>query len=421
MEITGDLFGLGRPLAYYPSMERLTGDVTSALFLSEMLVLTRKTTDKEGWFYINYREICWGAGLSRYRWRSSRKVLRHLGVLEEKYAECPRRLFFRLNLDRLECLFSVQSANQFTGEGSKGLFLVDGLKTEKTQQNQQCVEKCPTSRAVSAPLDGKSAPKTEKTQQNQQCVEKCPTGRAVSAPLDGESALKTEKTQQNQQCVEKCPTDEAAYVFNNINTNILNKNKIHTQPAVQSESPEKRVRKKTANRAASSSRSTKSSKKTSNPAVKRLVDWYYGSWNGTPPEKVNGNGYGRVGKIFKDLFSYLADKQGLSVSPEEYIKNLYGFYRSAKPVSRDEQWLFGDEVKSLVRFRGKFAYIEGKYLKRKPSSVKSEGAGKYSLEAFKPSVKKDWGVPEDMLARNKRPLFSDFKDIESNKKIAGGI
>ena len=98
-------------------------------------------------------------------------------------------------------------------------------------------------------------------------------------------------------------------------------------------------------------------RKSANPSVKRLVEWYYEEWSGSPPEILNGNGAGRIAKIFSDLLSSLNGREGV-LFPEDHVKKLYGFYRTSKPSGKKEEWLFGDEVKSLVRFRSKYADIE---------------------------------------------------------------
>ena len=92
---------LRHPIAFYPRLIELTGSPSCALFLSQCIYWTDRTSNKEGWFWKRRDE--WQAELNlkfntQLRVRS---VLIFLKILEEKYNCHTQIMSFRLNIDRL--------------------------------------------------------------------------------------------------------------------------------------------------------------------------------------------------------------------------------------------------------------------------------------------------------------------------------
>lgn len=342
MRLTDFLEGVGRPVAYYPMLAELTGSVAAALFLCQMLYWHDKGEDPGGWIYKTREEMTGETGLSRYEQESSRRNLKKLGFLEERYAGCPRKLYYRLDIDRINEVFeefllkkqhNAENQHYCRGQGDEGSSAGDQTEGEFSLENQHNAGKQHYSRGKSSIIaGGKAADKN--------------AGNQPTAPISTEST--TEITTSN----------------------------IYTGR----DSFDGELRK---------SLGEAGRGKRTNPAVKRLVDWYYELWDGSPPEKINGGGGGRVARIFSELLDSLAERTGLS-DPEEHVKALYGFYRETGPSDRSEAWLLGDEVKSLVRFRGKFMDIEAHWKKRKGISSGDKT--------------KNFGVPDHILERNKEPL-----------------
>ncbi|MBI5328342.1 MAG: ParB/RepB/Spo0J family partition protein [Deltaproteobacteria bacterium] len=137
--------------------------------------------------------------------------------------------------------------------------------------------------------------------------------------------------------------------------------------------------------------------------IKELTDWYYHVWDNNPPEKVNGNGGGRVAKIFNSLLEVLEEKK--TEDPADYIKNLYTFYKNTSPGllgKKEDQWLFGDSVKSLIKFRAKFADIEVYYIKKKGVHIGNPSrAGVVGAKEGQTIKTGAFGFPQHILDRNK--------------------
>ena len=111
MKLTDFLSDVGRPVAYYPSLTKITGGVTSTLFLCQLLYWRGKGVDSEGWIYKTQEELTEETGLSRREQESARKSLIEKGLLEEHYARLDHKLFYRLNLEQLNNLWDSTIPN----------------------------------------------------------------------------------------------------------------------------------------------------------------------------------------------------------------------------------------------------------------------------------------------------------------------
>ena len=89
-----------RPVAYHPDFAKAIGSVQAALFLSQLLYWSDKGNN-DGWIYKTQKEFYEETGLSRREQETARKRLKELGILEEKYQGIPRRLYYRVNMNRL--------------------------------------------------------------------------------------------------------------------------------------------------------------------------------------------------------------------------------------------------------------------------------------------------------------------------------
>ena len=91
-----------RPIAYHRCFVTISGSVTAAVMLSQAMYWTPRTTlDPDGWFFKTQEEWAEETGLSRTEQENARRVLRGIGVLEEKKQGVPCRLFFKVNTENL--------------------------------------------------------------------------------------------------------------------------------------------------------------------------------------------------------------------------------------------------------------------------------------------------------------------------------
>jgi hypothetical protein len=99
-------------VAYYPALAAIGGGVTAGVFLAQLLYRHDKGADPDGWIYKPRAEWQAETGLTRTEQETARRRLWERGILEEKLAGLPTRLFYRLDADRvIEMLATGASAD----------------------------------------------------------------------------------------------------------------------------------------------------------------------------------------------------------------------------------------------------------------------------------------------------------------------
>lgn len=92
---------LRRPIAFHRVFAQITSSATAGLFLSQLFYWSEHTNHPDGWFYKTAEEWEQETTLGRREQETARKKLRALGIVEEKKADLPRKLYFRLNREKL--------------------------------------------------------------------------------------------------------------------------------------------------------------------------------------------------------------------------------------------------------------------------------------------------------------------------------
>jgi hypothetical protein len=100
-----------RPIAYHPIIAKTVKSVTAGVFLSQFLYWTPRTKDPQGWIYKTQADIYEETALTRREQETARRILRNAGVLEEKKAGVPCRLYFRVNMAALVQLLGEETTN----------------------------------------------------------------------------------------------------------------------------------------------------------------------------------------------------------------------------------------------------------------------------------------------------------------------
>lgn len=378
MHLTDYLQRIGKPIAYYPGLVPLTGSVTATIFLCQMLYWKGEEQTPDGWLNKTQREMSEETGLSRCEQESSRRLLKDLGFLEEKYAGCPRKLYYRLNMDRINAFFSgIFFSNQHNADNQQtsvrrsadkivGVKQPEGilLEDQHNAKNQQ-TSTLETNKLGQFIMKNTSLLKTDKQEGGKQADKIVKSGQPEAIPVEKRHIAES----RHAGGATKLLNTKTSINTKDLNTFALDKNsgEAKTNAKLKAKAKEKQA----------------------DPAIRRLIDWYHGLWENSPPEKLNGNGGGRIAKIFSELLKSLGGRRDLQ-DPEDYIRRLYLYYRDTSPAGRNVDWIFGDEVKSLAKFRSKFADIEAFW--RKNSQVVKLAA-------------KNFGVPDHILERNKLPFL----------------
>jgi len=95
---------LDRPVSFHPALAAIGGGATAGLFLSQALYWSRRTADPAGWFWKTQQEWQAETALTRREQETVRARLRATGVLEERHAGVPAKLYFRVDMARLAAL-----------------------------------------------------------------------------------------------------------------------------------------------------------------------------------------------------------------------------------------------------------------------------------------------------------------------------
>ena len=116
-----------RPIAYHAVLAKAVGSATAGIFLSQLLYWTPRSQDNDSWIYKTQQEMYEETALTRREQETARRLLRQAGkskgnseedegVLEEKKAGVPSRLFFRINMNALLRLLTAVSDDDHAPE-----------------------------------------------------------------------------------------------------------------------------------------------------------------------------------------------------------------------------------------------------------------------------------------------------------------
>src|SRR5688500_11934935 len=108
---------LGSPVAYYTAFARVLSGVEAGILTSQFFYWYGKGHNPDGWISKTQAEIEEETGRTRRNQETARKKLRELGVLEERYAGMPAKLYYRLNLDILFGLMNAWFSDAVLQEG----------------------------------------------------------------------------------------------------------------------------------------------------------------------------------------------------------------------------------------------------------------------------------------------------------------
>lgn len=93
---------LDRPVAFHRVFVDITGSITSALMLSQIVYWSRRVKGGDGWFYKTGAEWTEETGMSRSEQETARRTLVSLGLIQEERRGIPCRLYFRLHIEALK-------------------------------------------------------------------------------------------------------------------------------------------------------------------------------------------------------------------------------------------------------------------------------------------------------------------------------
>lgn len=137
MKLTDFLQNTGRPIAYYPSLRKITGSTTATILLCQFIYWRGKESDPNGWLYKESSEIEEETGLSYDEQKTARKKLIENGLIQEHYARLDHQMRFLVNLEEINRKWSEveipEQGNASFGKAELGDSL--NSNTESTTEN----------------------------------------------------------------------------------------------------------------------------------------------------------------------------------------------------------------------------------------------------------------------------------------------
>jgi hypothetical protein len=125
-------------IAFQPAYARLTGSIVAGLFLSQAMYWTSRVPEgRGGWFYKSQAEWQEETCLTRTEQETARKKLIALGILEEKRAGQPARLWYRVKSPKLAMLLAGQNAASSQSSLQETCNLECGEPADKSAGNLQ--------------------------------------------------------------------------------------------------------------------------------------------------------------------------------------------------------------------------------------------------------------------------------------------
>ena len=101
MKLTDFLIDIGRPVAYYPKLRKLTESTNANILLCQFIYWRGKQADPDGWLEKTSEEIEEETGLSYDEQKTARTKLVGAGFVQEKYARLDHKMRFLVNLDEI--------------------------------------------------------------------------------------------------------------------------------------------------------------------------------------------------------------------------------------------------------------------------------------------------------------------------------
>ena len=99
MKLSNYIVDLGRAVAYYPKLKKVTGSTTATILLCQFLYWSDKTAD--GWIYKDSNEIEEETGLTANEQRTAKKCLEDAELLEYTFKRWERKTAYRINQEKL--------------------------------------------------------------------------------------------------------------------------------------------------------------------------------------------------------------------------------------------------------------------------------------------------------------------------------
>lgn len=125
MKLTNYIIELGRPVAYYPKLKRITGSTTATILLCQLLYWSDKTGNKNGWIYKDSYDLEEETGLTYYEQKTARRTLISKGLVREEHQRLNHTFGFKINEDALNEAWEEETQKKSQKVAPKSKYISD--------------------------------------------------------------------------------------------------------------------------------------------------------------------------------------------------------------------------------------------------------------------------------------------------------
>jgi len=122
MKLTNYILDLGRVVAYYPNLKKVTGSTTATILLCQLLYWSDKTGKNDEWIYKTSDEIEEETGLTYYEQKTAKESLFNLNLLEFEFKRLDHTSRYKINQEELnikwEEIHGTKSESRTPARGS---------------------------------------------------------------------------------------------------------------------------------------------------------------------------------------------------------------------------------------------------------------------------------------------------------------
>jgi hypothetical protein len=106
MKLSDFITDIGRPVAFYPGLKRITKSTTATILLCQFIYWIGKGESKDGSVYKTSKELEDETGLTYEEQKTARARLKDIGLLTEKYARLDHTIYFKIDTNKLDALWA---------------------------------------------------------------------------------------------------------------------------------------------------------------------------------------------------------------------------------------------------------------------------------------------------------------------------
>ena len=109
MKLSEYISDIGRVVAYYPNLKKITGSTTATVLLCQFIYWCDKAEKNDGWVEKNAAGIEYETGLTRNEQKTAKRELQERGLLEIHRQRLRHNSRYKVNKERMNELWEAQS------------------------------------------------------------------------------------------------------------------------------------------------------------------------------------------------------------------------------------------------------------------------------------------------------------------------